>query len=320
MRWMRTSVGDVFRVILRPMEGMPLTKRTSALVHRWWPFALLLLTGATRWAFVAAHPEIVTTPGSEFAGCGLAAVLSLLLLVRGHRRSSAPRCAGELFRAILAGAMMLGGPMLGLLVRSQTMDAAGLVIAMALTPAVIAVASSALGAGTSEGLGRSIWPGLAATAGLLLLLPQQSLGNLRADAAFVLAPILTGTGAVLLNHDRTEELLRVSLALVGASLFFGFCLAETRLAGGPHAPIRWMGVVSDGSLATLGILSLVRLGAERWSAQFTLVPLLIVVEGFVLLHTWPGVQSSVAIASIAAASGYLLRPRENVVAEQRVHT
>lgn len=111
----------------------------------------------------------------------------------------------------------------------------------------------------------------------------------------------------------------MSLALVGAWLFFGFCLAETRLAGDPHAPIKWMAVVSDGSLATLGILSLVRLGAERWSAQFTLVPLAIVVEGFVLLHTWPGVQSSIAIALIAAASGYLLQQREHVAAGQRVH-
>ena len=69
-------------------------------------------------------------------------------------------------------------------------------MALALTPVVIAVSEAAT-RHSRETLAGRLWPGLAAIAGLLLLLIQPSLSNPAVDLVLVLTPLLTGCGAVL---------------------------------------------------------------------------------------------------------------------------
>jgi hypothetical protein len=70
-----------------------------------------------------------------------------------------------------------------------------------------------------------------------------------------------------------------------------------------------LAVASDGSLALLGVLTLDQLGATRWSSQFTWVPLLIILEGIVLVRAHLRVPWSVGLILLVVAGVYLLLPQ-----------
>lgn len=271
---------------------------------------LLLLAGASRWVVAAVHPEADPTLASEAAGCAWAALLSLAFLTRRHI-TPAPQTTSIAahLRSLLAGAMLFGGPAVALLIRGRELDAGSLAIALALTPVIIAIAASALGTESSDGMAGRIWPSLAAVAGLLLVLAQPTLGDARSDLALILAPSLTGIGAALFCIDRPFSASRASYALIGASALFALALAETCFVAGSRPPISWLAVACDGVLALLGIVTLVRLGATRWSSQFTWVPLLIVLEGIVMVRPQLTVHWVVGLTLLALASVYLLLPQ-----------
>jgi threonine/homoserine efflux transporter RhtA len=69
-------------------------------------------------------------------------------------------------------------------------------------------------------------------------------------------------------------------------------------------------VACDGILALLAVVALARLGAVRWSAQFTLLPLLIVLEGIVLVRPTLSTRWVVGLLLLAVASVFLLMPPE----------
>lgn len=273
---------------------------------------LLLLAGASRWIVVAAHPETDSTLASEAIGCAWAALLSLTLLLRKPAKpipqQSSPK-AGQL-RCLLAGAMLFGGPAVALLIRGHELDSGGLTIALALTPVIIAIAASALRSDQSDGIAGRIWPGLAAVAGLLLLLVQPALGDPRTDLVLILAPALTGVGAALFCVDQPISASSVTSALIGASALFALALAETCFVTGSRPSISLVAVAGDGVLALLGVVTLVQLGATRWSSQFTWIPLLIVIEGIVLVRPQITAHWVVGLILLALASIYLLLPQD----------
>ncbi len=240
---------------------------------------------------MAARPEAESTAGSRALGCVWAAMLVLVL-------GRAPLGVVKDWRGMLAGAMMLGGPAMGLL--SGGMDSGSLTIALALTPVVVAVAATALGDG-SEGMAGRMWPGLAAVAGLLLVLTQPNVSNVRNDVLLMAAPLLTGVGAAMFCSARGRS---VASALVGAAAVFVVSWVWMR------GTVSVVAVACDGLLALLGVLAVSRLGATRWSAQFALVPLLIVLEGLALVR--PGLHERwvVGLALVALGSVYLLLPQD----------
>jgi drug/metabolite transporter (DMT)-like permease len=272
-------------------------------VHRWWPFVLLVLAAASRWMLAAVRPEAESTLVTKAFGCAWAALLALLLL-RGNRND------WKDWRGFLAGAMLLGGPAIALLVGDRVLDSESLSLALALTPVAIAVASAALGT-SSDGITGRIWPGLAAVGGLLLILPQPSLGDIRVDLLLFFAPVLTGVGAALFYADRAETPRKIAAALIGATALFTLALTTKSVIAGtkPHASL--LAVSCDGILTLLMVLALSRLGATRWSAQFALVPLLILIEGMVLVR--PGITTRwvVGLVLVALASVYLLLPHQD---------
>jgi len=218
----------------------------------------------------------------------------MLVLVLGR----APLGAVRDWRGMLAGAMMLCGPSVGLL--AGGMDSGSLTIALALVPVVVAVAAAALGDG-SEGMAGRMWPGLAAVAGLLLVLTQPNVSNVRNDLLLLAAPVLTGVGAALFC---TKQGRSVASALVGAAVVF--VLGWVCLRGA----VSVVAVACDGLLALLGVLAVSRLGATRWSAQFSLVPLLIVLEGLVLVRPGLQVRWALGLGLVAMGSVYLLLPQD----------
>ena len=281
-------------------------------LHRWWPFVLLLLAGASRWGLAAVRPDAASTLASEAVGCAWAALVSLAFLIRlPNAAPPQPTSNAVRLRWVLSGAMLFGGPAVALLFRGQDLDSGSLTIALALTPVIIAIAASALGTESSDGIAGRIWPGLAAVAGLLLVLAQPTLGDARTGLALILAPALTGVGAVLFCMDQPRSAFRFVAALLGASALFAVALAETSFAAGTRPSVSLLAIACDGVLALLGVVALAQLGSTRWSSQFTWVPLLIILEGILLVRPQLTTHWVIGLALLVVASVYLLLPQSS---------
>ncbi len=219
-------------------------------------------------------------------------------------------------RWLIAGAMLFGGPSIALLLPSRNLDSIALTIALALTPVIIAVAAPAFGTESSEGTAGRIWPALASVGGLLLVLTQPSLGDLRTDFALILAPTLTGLGAVLFCGGPQRSMSRIPTTLLGASTLFAVALGYSWLVTHAYPPFSVLAVASDGSLALLGVLTLDQLGATRWSSQFTWVPFLIILEGIVLVRAHLTVPWFIGLILLVVAGVYLLLPQPDAGASE----
>jgi drug/metabolite transporter (DMT)-like permease len=281
-----------------------LSAHAKAWLHRWWPFILLLVVAASRWLVADVHPEAAPTLASAALGCGWAALLAFTLLNRQSPAASKPKA----LRSLLAGALFLGGPAIGLLINARELNAGALTIALALTPVAVAIAASAFGVAKSQGVAGRIWPGLAAVTGLLLILVQPDLGNTTSDIALFFAPTLTGFGAAL--FDSTDNPPAAN-ALIGAAALFAFAALTTSLVGGHHPTFSLLAIAYEGVLALLSVLALSRLGATRWSSQFTWLPLLVLIEGIVLVRPPVSTRSVAGLLLLLLASIYLLVPQDD---------
>jgi hypothetical protein len=279
----------------------------KAKVNRWWPFVLLLAAAASRWMVADTRPEAAPSLVSAALGCGWAAMLAFTLLDRG--RNAGVTKAHE-SRHMLAGAMLLGGPAVGMIVGARELNAGALTIALALTPVVVAVGVAAFGAAKADGVAGRIWPGLAAVTGLLLVLIQPNLSNTRSDIALALAPVLTGMGAALFWFDGESARPSAAYALMGAAALFAFSTVGVAVATGHMPSISWLAVAYEGLLALLSVLALRSLGAMRWSSQFTWLPLLILLQGIVMVRPPVTARWLIGLGLITVASVYLLLPQE----------
>jgi drug/metabolite transporter (DMT)-like permease len=276
--------------------------------RRWWPLVALLVVASARWLVTDTHPEAGSTLSSEALGCAWAA--ALLFVLPSRRGQSA---AASAWRPMLAGAMLVCGPLTVLFAHAPLVEAGGLTMALALTPVVVAVATAAFSRGQSDDVAGRLWPGLAAVAGLLLVLATPSLSDARSDAVLALAPLLTGVGAAFFCALDEAGARRMRLALSGAAAVFAAGEAvRWVVAGRPSVSV--IAVAWDGVLALLSLVVLARLGATRWAAQFVLLPLLVLVQGIVLLRPPMTLRWGCGLVLLAVSSVYLLLPREDAVA------
>jgi hypothetical protein len=272
----------------------------------WLLFVLLVLVGASRWMVVGARPEAESTLSSLMMGCGWAALLSMMLLVRGPAQVTVRNS----WLGLGAGALLFAGPAVGVLIHANQLDATALTMAMALTSVAVGIAAAALGAGSMGGAAGRIWPGLAAAGGLLLLLAEPNLNNARSDTALLLAPTLTGLGAALLCSSKTTASWRAVTALLGGTAVFASALLIDSLQRHVRPTVSLLAMACDGMMALLSVFTLLRVGATRWSAQFTLLPLLIVLEGIAMVRPKLSANWLVGVALLVLASVYLLLPVE----------
>lgn len=269
----------------------------------WWPFALLCVLGGSRWILSESLPGSVTTFASASLGCGSAA--ALYLLVMRPWNTGRPLRSG-LMRAAVGGALMISGPPLVLL-RPGPIPAGSHTMALALTPAVIAVVESAT-RNNSETLAGRLWPGLAAVAGLLLLLAQPSLSDGGEDILLVLTPLFTGGGAVLFCSSR-DGAWRLPAALLGACAALGLGAAvNLAMHTGGLYDMAGLAAGFDALEALLSIVAISRLSTARWSAQFALVPLLVLLEGLVFMPAGIAGRMVVGLLLLAIAGIALLVP------------
>ena len=285
-------------------------KRTR--VQRWWPFALLCVLSAGRWMALDLAPSMASTLPSLFVAASCAALgVAGWSHLRGHVERASARCLAECF---CAGAMLLAGPFLALIARMRIFEVTSLTIALALAPVVVAVARPAFRQTEGAELAGRMWPGIAAVAGFLLILPEPSLAGWREDGVLALAPLLTGVGAAWLRTRGGGEAPKTVAALAGsATVFLGAALIQ----GAP-----WHGALAAGGLDALllmlSVAALFRLGATRWSAQFVLVPLVVMVEGLAGMGFRPDTRSMVGLLLVALSSAFLLLPPRHEGMEELV--
>lgn len=288
----------------------------------WTAFALLCAIAATRWMLSAAQPATASSVATLAAGCGLAALLCFAgnIIFSARRKpvsalvSEAPR--NSTLRDALAGALLFAGPVLALIFAVPGTDSS-LIIALALAPVAAGVTLTALGDGSGSLAGR-VWPGLAAVGGLLLVLPQPSLADPRIDLVLALAPVLTGIGAALFGAPQSRGpaeyprlLTRGASALSGAALAFSAALIVQLAMHAPRPAFSPLAATIDAAIALLSILAIGRLGTMRWSAQFAIVPLLVLAEGFIIMRARPDVRGLAGLGLLLLAGVVLLLPQSD---------
>lgn len=272
--------------------------------HLWWPFALLCVLRGSRWMMSEALPGSSSTLATEALGCGSAA--AFCVVVSSARLKEAWR-GKQLGRCALGGGLMIAGPLLGLFLPG-TISGASLAMALALTPVVLGVINGAARP-TDEALSGRLWPGLAAVAGLLLVLAEPSLANKYADLLLAFIPLLTGAGAALFCSAK-ESKLRIPAALLGAAMLLGLgAVLSVWITKGLFWPeMGGLAAGSDALEAVVAVLALGRLSAARWSAQFVIVPLLLLLEGVAMDHSNVPPRVITGLVLLAAASAALLLP------------
>ncbi len=213
--------------------------------------------------------------------------------------------------AILAASLVLTGPALAVLVAGQFINPNNTTLALALVPVVIAIVVSVSGEAEHSEFTGLLWPGLAGVAGLLLLVPQPSFGDIRPWLGMVAMPVIVGVGAGVWSartRQSREGLseggrLRLASSLLAAAMIFaGLAVLHWR-AGGELA-FSLSAAALDGLTAALTLLVLRRFRAVRWSAQFLLIPLVGLLEGVVLLRPFLDWRSYLAFGLMGVSGLY----------------
>jgi len=280
-------------------------EQSASLWHRMWPFALLCVLASVFWLLLDRYPEINFTLGSDAAACGLLAILSLALMLFSRGPAITP---SQALRGAIAGALILAGPTVGTFLHASTLDPGSLAIALCLTPVVVGVAEAV----TSDvGLSNdALWPGLAAAGGLLLVLPSPYLGDWRNDAAMILAPVVTGIGCVLFRRGAAPALPRATAGFAGAAAVFALAAGIEAAVLHVRPQVSLAATAIDAILSLLTLFALGRLTAGQYAARYVLVPLLLLLQGPLLLHallpliTW---RNAVCAVLLLAAAIKLLR-------------
>jgi len=267
-----------------------------------------------------AFPTSTTTLLSASTGCAAAALLSLLLVNRTFHQPQrgGPNPASGTWvsrisaepRILLAGALLLAGPFASLLLTGHGTNPNNLTLALALVPIVAAIAQSAFDDAAPGSFAARTWPALATIAGMLLIIPQPSLADPITDATLLLAPLVTGIGAALLSTSSSPlNQPALTSALSAAALLFAlawlvqFCL---HLTTGHLSPLA---ALLDAATAILTLLSLRRIGLARWSSQFALVPLFVILQGFVFLRPPLDAHNITGMALLLLGCTFLLLPQ-----------
>ncbi len=289
---------------------------------RCWPMGLLCCLEGSRWLLEESLPVTRPTLLSAAAGCAMAAVIVVVWRTLRRRRGQSSelvfqqRGQGEGQRSV-AAALLVTSPALGGAISDRHLNANVATIALALTPAVVAVAVTA--ARTNDELAGLLWPGLAGTAGLLLLLPEPSLSSWRMDVALAAMPLLSGVMSVFLtsgdsalreggSHAAGRHNRWIERGLLLAAVLFALALLP-KLHIHEEMVFSWAASAVDGMVSLLTLWTLQRVGAVRWSAQFLLTPFVTIAEGVALLRPALTARSWVGLFLLMLGGVYLLVPR-----------
>jgi drug/metabolite transporter (DMT)-like permease len=257
----------------------------------WIAFGCLCLLSASAWA---ATPFGTSTlpPLEQLALLYLAITLGCLLIAG---KSWWKRVRNRPWAAlVIASVMFFGAPALAIELASEAVPEITRSALFALVPIVVAITIAAVDAGTpsESSARRSLLPALLGLAGLLLLLPLSFSWSPRGTAMFAVL-----CGAVVLAGISSVWLYRLVQPYRPADAAAMICLSNAAFllaCGHAGQPFLWSpsSLVSMLSLSTLVnlievllLLWLVRaLSPLRFAARFLIIPLLTVLEAYILIR------------------------------------
>jgi drug/metabolite transporter (DMT)-like permease len=213
-------------------------------------------------------------------------------------------------RPLIGAVLLLSGPLFALLLTGHGIDPNSLTLALVLVPIVATITRSALDDTPPGSFAARTWPALAALAGLLLLVPQPSFTNPITDTILIIAPLATGIGAALFSTSYSStNPSSLPMALSAAALLFFAAWLVQFLLHHTTAHLSPLSSLLDAVTALVTLLALQRIGLTRWSAQFALVPLAVILQGFILLRPGLDAYNSAGIALLLLGVIFLLLPQ-----------
>lgn len=280
---------------------------------RWIGFAVLCVLAASSWVIPKNLPSVLPSleeQGILFFLIGFVALLVSLL--GGWRRKK----VSESWGVAVASLGFFGVPLVVAQYAGSSVPAITRSALFALAPVVvvIVVAAGDMSAGEERGARRLLVPALIGVGGLLLLLPLEISGSLRGRLMVGLvgaAVVLVGVTSVWLYRLLREVKRAQGIALVGLTngLFLLTCSAFLEGMVWRWTDLRSIGSISllvDGFEVLLIVWLLRVMAPVRFSARYLVIPLLTVVESFVVERPEVTVRIVCGTILLAAGAGALL--------------
>ena len=267
-----------------------------------WPFVLLCLLSASRWIAADQWPQTGSTLRSEAVACALAA--GILLAFRSRAQPSPP--PRHLLWAGSFGLALLAVPSLSAALTGPASEPFNHAVAMCFIPLVAAMVAGIRSGTGMTGLGAP----LAGIAGALFLFPLALPVDISGWAGLALPPLVIGIVCGLWTKAiPTHPRLAAAFTAGGA---LGLCVIETtrtvmvRPTGTPFAAVA---VALDLAAIACVVLTLQRLGTERYLTRYFWAPALTVVEGMLIFRPAFSIRIWTGLVLIVAAAILFWRPR-----------
>jgi drug/metabolite transporter (DMT)-like permease len=277
----------------------------------WIAFAVLCILAGSSWAIPdGANP----LPPLEQQGILFGVIGLIALLFSGRRLWSG---IADLRRARLAAAsvMFFGIPIVASEYARGSVSAVTRSALFAMVPVVVVLAVAAGDAASEErGARRFLVPALAGLGGLLLLLPLEFSGSIRGRVLLALVcavVVLVGLASVWMYRLLREFNLAEAVAIVGVANAI-FLLGWSGVCGDGVWRLRELVSIAPVSLLVdmVEVMLIVWLLREmppvRFVARYLLIPLLTVLESYVLMHPEWTVRMVFGTVLLAVGAGSLL--------------
>jgi drug/metabolite transporter (DMT)-like permease len=270
-----------------------MTRRT------WVIFGAFCLLSASGWLL----PPV--TPWGRsliFALCGIASIF-----VSGRRIWPVPQQVAKL---VLFSILLVGVPD-ALCAWAQT-HVSGLVVTamLALVPVLLVVIAAQVGSDGASSTTRTLVPAVLGLSGVLLLLPvdlpASTIGRI-ALGVLLTAGLLIAFASVVIHSILCKFSVAQGTAIVCLSNAF-FALLEG-LRSGSHDIIETHSILPAalvGAALVLLVLLLRRLDPVRLGARYFVIPLLTIVEGYVLLRPELTLRMGIGAVLMAGGAAFLL--------------
>ncbi len=284
-------------------------------------FGALCLLSSCAWIaepFGSSSLPPLERQGLLFAAIG---IVSLLLL-----RGSALRLKDKAWvHLAIAGIALFSVPEIAISLASGAVPEISRSALFAMVPIVVVVVTSA-GAGTDGSeinAGRFLAPALVGLGGLLLLLPLNFSGALRGQVmtgVIVAAVIVVGMASVRLYRVLQSFTLGEAMAVIclsNAAVLLIYDAARVGLvwSGGGFASLLLPPSLVDLAEILMLVALLRAMPPVRFASRYLLIPLLTVVQGYILMRPVLTVRVVAGAALLAAGTGLLLflQPAEDQV-------
>ena len=288
----------------------------------WCGFAGLCLLSGSGWAL----KEFWTAPTSGLTGIALHdSVLCLLFLFVSQRFKSNKSAPARWISIAAWGATLLALPQVLLASASGTVSGSSVVLIYTLVPVIVVVfVGQRAGFGVQESPLTLLGPALAGVAGAALLLPFMLPSSTPGTLWFivmVLAAVFAGVAAIKLHSLLANAEIFRALTIISAAAA-GLCLAVAALTWSPIKQATPKDVAIelasclflDGPLLLLTAWLLRTMNPVAFSSRYLLIPLVTIVEGFIIVR--PPLNWAAVGAILLAGGGLALLKSGNPDQEQ----